>query len=190
MRTARGSEAPDQLAPAAEFDGMRLEPARRQINVGDRGRVAVLRRHAEINRQHDDAALGERLVERRVVEPITRGPGAAMDVHERRKWTGPSWPIEAGQQRHPIRPLVFEVAYLDVKTLLDHDFVCHRPPPTSSISMPAGGLRSKQDRPRLNDTRARGRGLSGPQAGQTSTSWAAGARALSANRFRSSCPCT
>ena len=40
MATARRAEPADQLAPAAEFLRMGLEPSRRQIDIGDRGGVA------------------------------------------------------------------------------------------------------------------------------------------------------
>src|SRR5437588_3533987 len=92
----------------------------------------VLRRHAEIDRQHDDAALRERLIERRVVEPVARRPGAAMHVdHGRERAAGIAWPdrpVEAGQQRHAVRPLIFEVSHLDLEPFLDRHFRHLHPP--------------------------------------------------------------
>ena len=41
MRAARGAEPADQIPPAAELVRMRLQPARREIDVGDRGGIAV-----------------------------------------------------------------------------------------------------------------------------------------------------
>src|SRR5213082_1549889 len=101
----------------------------------------MLRRHAEIDRQHDDAALRERLIERRVVEPVARRPGAAMHVnHGRERAAGISWPdrpVEARQQWHAIHPLIFEVSHPDLEPLLDRHFRHLHPPVFPAAACPA-----------------------------------------------------
>ena len=86
MRAARGAErrrparAGCRIPRACAFS-QRVAKLMSAIEAG----IAVRRRHAEIDRQHDDAAFRQRLVERRVVEPVARRPGAAMHVDQRRE---------------------------------------------------------------------------------------------------------
>src|SRR5271163_3246693 len=85
----------------------------------------MLWRHPKIDRQHDDAAFGERLVERRVVEPVARCPGAAMNLDQRWKWAASLRLVEPREKWAVFRAPIFEVPRFDLVGSGNGDIVRH-----------------------------------------------------------------
>src|SRR5262245_37566770 len=97
---------------------MRLQPADPVVDVLERRRIRRLRRVAEFDREHDDAAGAE--IEGGVlpVGAVLAVPGAAMNLHDGRKRSLPCWLIQASQPDLVAIPLIDDVA--------DLEFVCFR----------------------------------------------------------------
>ena len=99
VRSAGVAHEPHAVRATAQRAGARLEPAHRVVDVGQRGGIARHRRHAEVERGHDHAALRERLVDEVVVEPVAAAPGPTVQVDDEREGPGPARLEEARQQR-------------------------------------------------------------------------------------------
>ena len=96
MTAARGAHSADERFVAAEFSGMRFEPANAEVDLGDRVGIARLRRHPKIQGRDDDAFRSEVLVDRRVLGPVIGCPNAAVHVDDGRKRSRPIGLIDAG----------------------------------------------------------------------------------------------
>src|SRR2546427_8397135 len=83
----------------------------------ERGGVRLSRRLPPVERGHDDAALGQRLVNHLVAEPIAPAPGAAVQLDHHRKWPGALRPVEARE--------IWRACVTDVLDVLDLDLVAH-----------------------------------------------------------------
>ena len=99
MSAAGSTIAPDPFRSGSEIGGSELQPPDRKIDVGQRGRVWIIGRHAEINRQNDDAAFRERLRRHGIVEAIEADPGAAMDLDDGGTRSPGVGPVQPCQQR-------------------------------------------------------------------------------------------
>ena len=85
MSAAGGAQSADTLWVDIEGVGMRLEPACAEIDVGHRGRIGVLRRHAKVQRGDHTAVRGQPGVDAFVLGAGLRGPGAAMHIDQGRE---------------------------------------------------------------------------------------------------------
>lgn len=85
MTAARGAESADETAVASEIASVRLQPADPKVYLGDGFRISGRRRHAKIERHHDDARRGKTFMDRCVVKSIVFRPRSPVDVHDRGK---------------------------------------------------------------------------------------------------------
>ena len=85
------------LQKRVELGRAALRPPDRVVDVLHRRRVPGDRRLAEVERDHDHAALGERLVQDRVVRAVAAAPGAAVQVDDQRERTAAARREDAGE---------------------------------------------------------------------------------------------
>src|SRR5262245_14727237 len=109
MTATRDADQPDAVGSHFELTGARLKPTRGIIDVGKRGRIAGDRRHAKIERCHDNTASYQRLIEHRVGRAVMVAPGAAMEVNQQRTWPITSRLEQAQDQRAAAVAQVFDV---------------------------------------------------------------------------------
>src|SRR5882724_11625221 len=85
VRAARGAHEPDLVGAPVELGRVALEPADRVADVHQRPGVGGLGRLAEVERGHDHAAPGQRLVHDGVVGPVAATPGPAVQLDDHRE---------------------------------------------------------------------------------------------------------
>jgi hypothetical protein len=103
MSARRSAETTHQVDARREPLGVRLQEADAEIDVGDGLGIARGRRHAEVDRQNDDAVGHEIFANRNIVQPIAHRPCAAMHFEHRGERAGSLRAVEAGEQRRRAR---------------------------------------------------------------------------------------
>ena len=125
MPAARGADRADQIRPAAERGGIRLQPADREMIVGDRDRIDAFRRLAEFRRRDDDAGGRERVVDIRVAVAVVQHPAAAVDVDRGGERPLAFRPRDAQRHRAAVRARAFVL--LDDHVVAGLDRILHVP---------------------------------------------------------------
>src|SRR5579862_7719643 len=126
MPAARSPHAADPIGATAIGARPRLQPARRQVDVGEGGRVGRFRRHAEIDGCDQDAALGQGPGDKVVVGAVLMDPGAAMHLDHRRVGATAGRPVEPRQQRAAALALVFDIFHPQVRADIRFERRRHR----------------------------------------------------------------
>ncbi len=106
MAAARRAADRDLIRVDLQLLRVRLGPANAVMNVGEGGRIAV-RAVAEIQREHDDAALCEILAEAGAVFEVAVVPGAAVQIDIARERPG-AFGLE--HPRHDLAAAVLQIA--------------------------------------------------------------------------------
>jgi hypothetical protein len=112
--TRRGAETAHEFGARRKPLCVRFQKTDAEIHIGNGCGITHRRRHAEVDRQHDDAVGREIFADRDVVQPVAGSPRAAVHFEHRGERTDPLGAVEAGEQRRAFRwAQIFKVFAVD-----------------------------------------------------------------------------
>ena len=113
MAAARLAGDADEVGAGLQLLGVRLDPADRVVDVGERLRIGALGAAAPVERHHDDAMAGQHLVAHLVGQAVGQAPGAAVQVDQRRERPVAARLEHARQQRLVAVAEIFDVLHVE-----------------------------------------------------------------------------
>ncbi len=113
MAAARDSEGENAIGARVELRGLRLQPSNPIVYVHQRSGVGSDRRHAKIQRRHQDAASREAFVDGGVIQSIAEAPRAAVQLDDRWKRSGAARLEQAREQRRIAVAQILHIFDLD-----------------------------------------------------------------------------
>ena len=121
MRAAGAALERHAIGACLEAGGVGLEPAHRVVDVDHGGRIAGVRRLPEVERGHDHAALGQRLVHEVVAVAVAAEPGTAVELDYQREGPLAARGEDARQQGLVPVPEILHVLDVDLMAVRCHE---------------------------------------------------------------------
>src|SRR5262245_21821793 len=140
VAAARVAHGANHVGAPAELGCARLDPANAVVDVLERRGIGRRRRLPPVERGHDHAALGQRLVDHLVAVTVRATPGAAVELDHDREGPRALRPVDGRKIRR--------VSVTEVLDVLDLHLVAHaglpnqarlywHPPPVEYPARPA-----------------------------------------------------